>query len=344
MKRVGSCYHKNHGFTIVELLVVIVVIGILAAISIVSYNGITKRANDAAIQSDLDNNKKLLQMYQVENGVFPTELDGDNCPELPVQDLKKCLKVSSGATMAYGGSGSDFVLGESKDSSNFQITNTQAATAVSDNLSYGLVSEWKFNGNANDSVGNYNGTVSGVTSDTGKNGLANGSYRFTGVNGQYIDFGDSSRLINYTDISFSAWVNFGTSNSGNRTILAKEGQYKYRLESNNSVSIYLNANGTWTRLLFQPKSFSQNTWYHIVATISSSSGLASVFVDGNQIGQSESFSAPVMYNPSNYSRLVAGTYDNEMLDGWIDDARLYNWALSPSFVKKLYEGTKDTPL
>lgn len=36
---------KNRGFTIVELLVVIVVIAILAAITIVSYTGITARAN-----------------------------------------------------------------------------------------------------------------------------------------------------------------------------------------------------------------------------------------------------------------------------------------------------------
>ena len=42
---------KESGFTIVELLIVIVIIGILAAITIVSYNGITKRANTASAQS-----------------------------------------------------------------------------------------------------------------------------------------------------------------------------------------------------------------------------------------------------------------------------------------------------
>ena len=42
---------KDSGFTIVELLVVIVVIGILAAITIVSYTGITAKANTSSAQS-----------------------------------------------------------------------------------------------------------------------------------------------------------------------------------------------------------------------------------------------------------------------------------------------------
>lgn len=44
---------KTRGFTIVELLIVIVVIGILAAIVIVAYQGVTNRANDSAIKATL---------------------------------------------------------------------------------------------------------------------------------------------------------------------------------------------------------------------------------------------------------------------------------------------------
>jgi len=53
------------GFTIVELLIVIVVIGILAAIVIVAYQGVTNRANDSSVQSDLTAIAKKLNAYKI---------------------------------------------------------------------------------------------------------------------------------------------------------------------------------------------------------------------------------------------------------------------------------------
>ena len=62
---------KQAGFTIVELLIVIVVIGILAAITIVSYNGIQGKANDAAVQSDLRSFGTKITEFIVVNGRLP---------------------------------------------------------------------------------------------------------------------------------------------------------------------------------------------------------------------------------------------------------------------------------
>ncbi len=53
------------GFTIVELLIVIVVIGILAAITIVAYNGIQNRSYDTTIQNDISALSKQLKLQKV---------------------------------------------------------------------------------------------------------------------------------------------------------------------------------------------------------------------------------------------------------------------------------------
>ena len=58
--------NTKHGFTIVELLIVIVVIAILAAISIVAYNGIQSRARDTLRKTDLANISKALKLYSVD--------------------------------------------------------------------------------------------------------------------------------------------------------------------------------------------------------------------------------------------------------------------------------------
>lgn len=67
---------SSKGFTIVELLVVIVVIGVLAAITIVSYTGISQRAAAAALEADLKNASTQLEMYKAENGTYPSNADG----------------------------------------------------------------------------------------------------------------------------------------------------------------------------------------------------------------------------------------------------------------------------
>lgn len=59
------------GFTIVELLIVIVVIAILAAITIVAYNGIQARARDNIRYSDVKAIMKSLEFYKIDNGRYP---------------------------------------------------------------------------------------------------------------------------------------------------------------------------------------------------------------------------------------------------------------------------------
>lgn len=63
---------SKSGFTIVELLIVIVVIGILAAIVIVAYNGVQSRAENSKTISGVNQSVKLLRMYKEINGAYPS--------------------------------------------------------------------------------------------------------------------------------------------------------------------------------------------------------------------------------------------------------------------------------
>lgn len=70
---------KTRGFTIVELLIVIVVIAILAAITIVAYNGIQNRAKTTSAQSAAVNAEKKAEAYNAETNAYPllsTDLTG----------------------------------------------------------------------------------------------------------------------------------------------------------------------------------------------------------------------------------------------------------------------------
>lgn len=62
---------KERGFTIVELLVVIVIIGILAAITIVSYTGVTAKANTAANKSNAASVLSAAMAVYAEENEFP---------------------------------------------------------------------------------------------------------------------------------------------------------------------------------------------------------------------------------------------------------------------------------
>lgn len=70
---------STSGFTIVELLIVIVIIAILAAITVTAYNGIQERSRKAYFLSDISNIKKAMEFFKTENGTYPQCPSGPEC-------------------------------------------------------------------------------------------------------------------------------------------------------------------------------------------------------------------------------------------------------------------------
>jgi len=113
---------QANGFTIVELLIVIVIIGILAAITIVAYNGIQDRTKVAKSQSDLRSMQKLLELYRADNGAYPNTIvsgtrtwffqnsSGNNFMPGIVPTYAASLPTPTAGTYIYQSSGVDYKL------------------------------------------------------------------------------------------------------------------------------------------------------------------------------------------------------------------------------------------
>lgn len=65
---------RNSGFTFVELLVVITIIGVIFASGIVSFTAITTRSRDARRKSDLESIRQSLEMCRSVVGTYPTSI------------------------------------------------------------------------------------------------------------------------------------------------------------------------------------------------------------------------------------------------------------------------------
>src|ERR1044072_114498 len=63
---------KQKGFTIVELLIVIVVIGILATLVIVTFTGIQQKARNTKRQTDINAVNSHVEAFYAQNGYYPT--------------------------------------------------------------------------------------------------------------------------------------------------------------------------------------------------------------------------------------------------------------------------------
>lgn len=125
------------GFTIVELLIVIVVIAILAAISIVAYTGIQNRAHDASVQSDVRSSYNKMLEYQAVNGVFPnTEAQLSEASLVATRSSYPtagnvyllCISNDAAAVVGRSKSGSWFYNG-TRGSGSFELSSTTPGNA-----------------------------------------------------------------------------------------------------------------------------------------------------------------------------------------------------------------------
>lgn len=146
------------GFTIIELLIVIVIIGILASITLVSYSGVTQRANNTSAEQAARSAAGELETYNSATGSFPYDTS--------------VLTSDSSADYYIAPTVATFTLGTTQPATSIEVkfikcgttpNATQADIAVGNaNITGARVHYWTYTGTPNAdnyvSVGNDIGT------------------------------------------------------------------------------------------------------------------------------------------------------------------------------------------
>lgn len=322
---------SRYGFTIVELLIVIVVIAILAAITIVAYNGIQNRAKISAAQSAVSQAVKKVQIYAVQNA--------DSYPAT-AQDAGltsangTTYEVSSNNTVSPKG----FCVTVTTGGLTYFQTNTMSASAPG--TCVGMLAWWPFNGSAKDSSGNgTDATVSGAVLTAGVNGNANSAYQL-GETSQYINVGSpASFSVIPGALTYSIWLaRTGTSTFQWPVVMGANDTHRdFGIRTNSfGASAYFEwglspyDGSTYTGSGSTGSLSNLNEWHNAVVTF-----------DGNAVlmywdGALKYTRSATALRPS-MAALSIGTSTNGWV-GKVDDARIYNRALSASEVKTVYDG------
>lgn len=109
----GMKRRMRRGFTLIELMIVVAIIGILAAVAVPNFIDATDEAKAARIQADLSTIGSAVELYYVKNGSYPTALsqlvsdsDGKNGylrsePKPPANDLTYELGSNGEVTCTF---------------------------------------------------------------------------------------------------------------------------------------------------------------------------------------------------------------------------------------------------
>jgi prepilin-type N-terminal cleavage/methylation domain-containing protein len=354
----SSRRYDNSGFTIVELLVVIVVIGILAAIAIVSYSGISQKARAVSLQSDLNNSITLIKAFQVSNSAYPGSIS--DCPNPAANNL--CLKYSSGNT--YVGytvnnqtNPQTFLLIEGNGSLAYKITNdtamTQLASTIQPNVTPGAILEFrgvKANGGASqgingplttpwfDTSGNGNsGTLNNVAGNTSDGWAGSGTaidpYALV-FNGTSAYVSPPSLAISSGTFTFEAWIKYTSTASGLNIISEGNSGGSNPFSqlntgvggSDGEIRIQMRNNAGAATSVQSTANYNDNNWHHAVGCYDGTN--MHLYIDGAEVGTP--VAAPAGPYTMNQTRIGTRGYTTPSFyfAGSMSVARIYPFALS----------------
>ena len=326
----------SRAFTIVELLIVIVVIAILAAITIVAYTGIQDRAESSAMQSNFSQAAKSLEAERAKDlsSLFPSTLPTS----------------LSGYTYFAQNSRTTYCLQRIHKGVNYFITSAHTTPVVG--TCEGLTGWWTFNGNGNDLSGyGNNGTYnSAVTSAAGQQGSANTAASFDGGSSRvtFTNATTDSSLKPTGAMSLSVWVRVANGSadyaffSNDKFQCSPDPLYSGMvfISDSGSLATYLGSNGNCGGGARYNKATSigllqSDTWHHLATTVTDSR-VITIYVDGVDVGGTYSGTATTTAYTSTPSLIGARHNGTNPMNGQLDDMRFYERALSTAEIQELF--------
>lgn len=325
---------KQRGFTIVELLIVVVVIAILAAITIVAYTGIQNRAKDSSAAAQLSSAARKVELAKIDNG-----------DRYPLSITSLGLPTNSGDNYIYytDPNQSVYCLALKKGTSLTSYASTTQGTYNGGcaGATPGALGWWPMNGDGSEASGNDRPFTmqSGMLAAVGQTGAANSAVEFTASSQPTI------APITLTGASFtvSGWMNVSAfNNSGSYAQapllgarLTTGGYYTamhFGFRAANASSIprmYMDFYGSGQAGV---ATVNTSTWYHLAYTYDQLTNQRKFYLNGaldNSFTSGETYRGVVDMIGNNCC-MTAG------LRGRLDDVRIYSRTLTQSEISDIF--------
>ena len=305
-------------------------IGILAAITIVAFNGVQSRAQASRVQSDVANAGKMIEVYK----------SSGSTSQYPATMAEAGITEATGMTYSTGVDGS-YCLTKIVGVAASSISSNQPSSASGFCGGDSVINRYLLNGDVGDSAKvASNGAASGISYQAGQNALANNAASFTATS--YVQL--PAATLTPRPLTISAWV-YPTSYGSGEGIFVVAADPGARISITTGGLIYctVSVNGAWYADSWYSgagsASVALNTWSHLTLTVSENQMKSYVNGAPAKIATlpstgvvSYNSATPYVIGSDNYS---GAAYHNNMV-GRIDDVSFFKRVLSDAEIKNLY--------